>query len=222
MNGSPPIQPTDPAVERLGHRLRAVTNGVVVIDSLEAVVITAPGTTPRYLVPRVDVRASLLDESAITGADRVPGYVTVAWQAAERWYAEDDEVVGHARDPRHRADALRSSRLVRVVVGASVVAVSERPVVLVETDTRPRYFLPRVDVVAALRRSRTTTSSPYLGLATHWSMTLDGEPCDVAVSYDAPQPGVAILEHLIAFDDRIASIDVSGAHPEGNGHGDPG
>lgn len=222
MNVSPSIRPPDPVVERLGHRLRAVTNGVIVVDSLDAVVMTAPGTTPRYLLPRDDVRASLLDDGAVTDVGGVPGYVAIPWQAIDRWYAEDEEVVGHARDPRHRADALRSSRRVSVVVGDSVVAVSNRPVVLVETDARPRFFLPRVDVIAELRRSETITSSPYLGVATHWWMMLDGEECDVAVSYEAPQPGVAILERLIAFDGRIAGIDVSEPHPRGNKRGNTG
>lgn len=207
---------TQPLVERLGHRLRAVANGVVAMDSLDAVVRTASGATPQYLVPRADVRHHLLPGAAVTEAVDVPGYVAVAWSSADRWYAEDDEVIGHARDPRHRADALRSSRYVEVLLGGVVVAASDRPVILIETDAPPRYFVPRVHVSCDLRRSETVTTSPYLGVATHWSTSVAGAPFDVALSYDSPRPEVAVLEHLIAFDDHVVEIRVSEPHQDGD------
>lgn len=214
-----PTHPLAPRVERLGYRLRAVANGVVVLDSLDAVVRTAPGTIPQYLVPRSDVRIDTLAAGSVKDADEQAGYVSTAWTMADRWYAEDEEIIGHARDPRHRVDALRSSRHVEVVVGDTVVARSERPTVLVETDAAARYFVPRVDVIVDLRRSATATSSPYLGVATHWSMTVGGERHDVAVSYDSPRLDVAALEHLIAFDERVAEVHVSAPHLGGNHNG---
>lgn len=210
---------TQPRFEGLGHRLRAVAHGDVVVDSLDAVVMTATGTTPQYLVPRADMQEHLLPAAAVTDAVDVPGYVAVAWPAADRWYAEDDEIIGHARDPRHRADALRSSRYVEVILGGVVVAASDRPVILIETDAPPRYFVPRVHVSGHLRRSETVTTSPYLGVATHWSMCVAGESCDVAVSYDSPRPEVAVLEHLIAFDDHVAEIHVTEPHRDGDDDG---
>lgn len=204
-----PKHPLASTAERLGYRLRAVANGFVVLDSLDAVVRTAPGTTPQYLVPRSDVRIDTLAAGSVRDAGEQGDYVSIAWPVADRWYAEDEEIIGHARDPRHRVDALRSSRHVEVVVGDTLVACSDRPTVLVETDVVARYFVPRVDVIVDLRRSATVTASPYLGVATHWSMTVGGERHDIAVSYDSPCLEVAVLEHLIAFDERLAEVYVS-------------
>ena len=37
-----------------------------------------------------------------------PGYVTVAWDAVDAWFEEDEEIFGHPRNPYHRVDCLRS------------------------------------------------------------------------------------------------------------------
>ena len=209
-------------VDRLGHRLRAVRDGRVVVDTLDAVVVTAPGELPQYAVPPADVDGSFLRGTAGTvptdavDAAHAADRVAIPWAAADRWYAEDDEVVGHARDPHHRVDALRSSRLVEVRLGGELVARSGgHTVVLLETDRPNRWFLPRVDVNADLRRSGTVSASPYLGVATHWTAPIDGDRVDVAVSYRAPLPAVALLENLISFDPDVAEVA-----PITNGGGD--
>ena len=110
--------------------------------------------TPIYAFPRQDVR---LDASAdLAAATRefddpdLDGYVTLAWDALEHWYEEDEEVFVHPRDPFVRVDALRSSRHIRVERDGQVLAESDAPILVFETGAPTRYYLPEDDVDASL------------------------------------------------------------------------
>ena len=76
-----------------------------------------PKVLPVHVFPEEDVRLDLLPEEAITRHE--DGLVEIAWDAADEWLEEDEELLGHARDPFHRIDALRTSRHVRVSLTAS-------------------------------------------------------------------------------------------------------
>jgi uncharacterized protein (DUF427 family) len=61
------------------------------------------------------------------------GYAGFYWGAMDEWYDEDELVEGHLRDPYHRVDVRRSSRPVRVLLGDTVIAQTNAPLLLSET-----------------------------------------------------------------------------------------
>ena len=73
------------------------------------------------------------------------GRVIVTW-APFAWREEDEPVISHPHDPFARIDVLRSDRHVRVTVGDTVLAESDRPVALIETSLPVRWYLPPDDV----------------------------------------------------------------------------
>ena len=193
-----------------GRRLRGEKGGETVVDSRAAVLVWEPGKrVPVYAVPRTDV--SFDDESALTTYDDpdLEGYVTVAWKALDRWLEEDEEVVVHPRDPFHRVDALRSSRHVRAEIDGTVIAESERPVVLFETGLPPRYYLPREDVdEKLLEPSPMHTGCPYKGVASYFHVVLDGaRHTNLLWYYPEPLAAVAEIRGLLApYNERVDLI----------------
>jgi uncharacterized protein (DUF427 family) len=88
-----------------------------------------------------------------------------------------------------------------VRVGDTVVADSSRALVLSETGSPLRYYLPSADVKMDLLRSSTTTSHcPFKGDAVYWSVdTGDGVTEDVVWAYPEPFPRVGEIAGLLAF-----------------------
>ncbi|MFN0283490.1 MAG: DUF427 domain-containing protein [Kineosporiaceae bacterium] len=127
------------------------------------------------------------------------------------WLEEDDEIHGHPRDPFHRVDVRRSTREVTVRVGGAVVARSSHPLVVFETSIPPRYYLPREDVLVDLMPTPTTSSCPYKGTASYWSVPApDGSATEVAWSYEAPLPDAVAIEGAVAFYPDRADVVVGG------------
>ena len=90
----------------------------------------------------------------------------------------------------------------RVELDGKVLAESDRPTLVFETNLPVRYYLPREDVRVDLRPSDTRTICAYKGVASYWSVG------------DQPGPGVGLrgaaleeareLAGLVAFyDDRV-------------------
>ena len=132
------------------------------------------------------------------------GHVALYWNRVDAWYEEDEEVHGHLRDPYHRVDARPAGRRVQVVSGDTVLAESDRPVLLWETGLPTRAYLPREDVVAELEPSETRTRCPYKGEASYWSARLpDGTTLEDAVwsyrSGDLLSDGPPAIADLVAF-----------------------
>ncbi|RJK96396.1 DUF427 domain-containing protein [Vallicoccus soli] len=140
------------------------------------------------------------------------GLVQVRFGALDRWLEEDDEVVGHPRDPYHRVDTRRSGEHVVVRVGGEVVADSTRPVKLFETGLPPRWYLPREDVRAEhLRLSPTTTVCPYKGVATYATLTAGGTVVeDGAWSYEEPFAESEQVRGLLSFLGGGVEVSVDG------------
>jgi uncharacterized protein (DUF427 family) len=131
----------------------------------------------------------------------------------DAWFEEDEEVFVHPRDPYHRVDVLHSSRHIQIVVGGEVVADSSRPRLLFETGLPTRYYLPKLDVrLDLLKLSATVTRCPYKGVASHYSLVLNGvELKDAAWSYPAPIAEIPKIENLICFyNERVDQIIVDG------------
>jgi uncharacterized protein (DUF427 family) len=134
----------------------------------------------------------------------------VYWDRVDHWYEEDEEVIGHLRDPYHRVDVRSSARRVRVTLDGRVLAESSRPRLVFETGVPPRAYLPREDVDAdLLEPSDTVTVSAYLGTAAHLSVRDAGEAGrDLAWEYPDPLPEAALLGGHIGFSAERAGVEI--------------
>jgi uncharacterized protein (DUF427 family) len=95
---------------------------------------------------------------------------------------------------------------VEVHVDGVKVAESDRPVRLDETGLPTRYYLPREDVRTDLLRSTSfSTSCPFKGQASYWSLQLGDAVHDGIVwSYEHPIPGAEEIAGLMSFyNDRV-------------------
>ncbi len=101
---------------------------------------------------------------------------------------------------------------VEVAVGGHTVAKSDHPVLLEETGLPTRYYLPREDVrTDLLRRTDRTTSCPFKGEASYWSVEVGGEVHDDLVwSYENPIPDAKGIAGLLCFYSERADITVEG------------
>jgi uncharacterized protein (DUF427 family) len=101
---------------------------------------------------------------------------------------------------------------VEVAVGGQTVAKSDRPVLLEETGLPTRYYLPREDVrTDLLRRTERTTTCPFKGEASYWSVEVGGEVHDDLVwSYEDPIPAAKGITGLLCFYSERADITVDG------------
>jgi uncharacterized protein (DUF427 family) len=187
--------------------IRARRGGHTVADSRRTKLLyEPPKVLPVHVFPEEDVRLDLLPEEAITRHE--DDLVEIAWDGADEWLQEDEELLGHARDPFHRIDALRSSRLVRVSIDDELVAETRRPTALFETRLPTRWYIPRDDVIAELTRNdEHRTTCAYKGHATHWDVA--GEKA-VAWSYELPLNDAMPVRSMICFYNERVDIDVDG------------
>ena len=208
------------AVEPTPRRIRVRLGNVVVADSRRALLlIEQPAPAPAdLLLPRDDVVSDALvdghpgvggaptwavvagrsraDDAAWTHSDptgnlsALADHVTFSWQRLE-WFEEDERVVVHARDPHHRVDAIRASRVVAVHADGELLARSLRPVLLFETSLPTRFYLPFGDVRSEFfEPSDLVTICPHKGPARYWSVRVGNTPCsDLAWQYPDPHPG---------------------------------
>ena len=79
---------------------------------------------------------------------------------------------------------------VEVRVDGELVAKSDRPVLLVETGMPTRYYLPREDVrVDLLRATSFTTTCPFKGDASYWTLELGDSVHDgIVLELRTPDP----------------------------------
>lgn len=215
--------PGGPRVERAARRVRAFLGGVAVVDSADAVLLCSLGAAPEYAVRETDVDFSAFAPSGMTTVDPRRGWsrhwhllagdgqradALVAWDgpgldglfvlrfdAADRWFEEDDPVQFGPRDPRHRVDVLGSSRHVRYELGGVVVAETDRPRLVLETGLPERWYVPLANLdFGLLEVSSTRTVCPYKGAASYWSATVHGTAHpDLVWAYEQPIPEAAKL-----------------------------
>lgn len=176
------------AVERSPKRVRAFSQGNLVVDSDGPLLAWEHSAYPRYAFSAADLLVPLRSAGEgprsqtfgvseafdVVVGDRVLPQAArrypeapddamreaflVTWSALDPWLEEDEIVYAHPPSPYVRIDALASSRHVRVVFAGEVVAESRRPVVLFETGLPPRFYLPLPDVRMDLLRRTTTVS----------------------------------------------------------------
>ena len=190
-------------IEPFRRRVRAVKDGRTVVDSERVLLVHRPGHPPAYAFPADDV-----DGPAGKAEPDAPGYVSVAWGDADTWYEEDEPVFGHARNPYHRVDCLRSGR--RLVVEAAGVTLVDTSTTLAvyETALEPRLYVDpervRTDLLEA---STTRTYCPYKGTASYWHARVgDAFLEDVAWSYEEPLPESLLLAHHLSFNETRVSV----------------
>lgn len=135
------------------------------------------------------------------------GLVAVAHDALDRWFEEDEELLGHPRDRYHRVDTRRSSRTVEVRIDGELAARSTGPTAVFETSLPVRWYLPREDVLVELAASRTTSVCPYKGVSSYWSVP--GHD-DVAWSYEQPMGEVLEVRGHLSFDGEGVEVTVEG------------
>jgi uncharacterized protein (DUF427 family) len=141
----------------------------------------------------------------------ISGHVAFYWSKMDSWWEEDDEVFKHARDPYHRVDVLRSSRHVTVSLDGTVVAETDRPLLLLETTLPPRWYIPRADVRLELFTPTDLHSTcPYKGVASYLTARIgDREYEDIAWTYPTPIPECPKIEQAICFFNERDAVTVT-------------
>ena len=135
------------------------------------------------------------------------GVIELDFHAFDRWLEEDEQTVGHPRDPFHRIDVWPTSRRIEVQRDGVTLACSDHARVLTETMLPARYYLPRQDVrLDVLAGSLTSTVCAYKGTAAYYA--LDGE--DLAWTYEAPLNDAAPVGGDIAFFNERVDILIDG------------
>jgi uncharacterized protein (DUF427 family) len=152
-------------------------------------------------------------ERAAWTLEELPDRVIFTWQPGRMAWTEEDEPVGlHPRDPHQRVETLRSSRHVEVLVGDTLVAESDSPVILLETNLPTRYYLPREDVrLDLLTPTDNISACPYKG-TTGGYWTFPGPPAiaNVAWTYSQPVRAVEAIAGRIAFYNELVDLRVDG------------
>ena len=138
------------------------------------------------------------------------GYAGVYWDRMDEWFDEDERVEGHLRDPYHRVDVRRSSRHVRVRLGDTVLAETDRPLLLSETGLPNRFYIPAADVRQdLLEESDTHTVCPYKGTASYWTVSAGGgKVADAAWSYPQADGDAAAVSGYFSFRDDDLTVEV--------------
>lgn len=153
-------------------------------------------------------------EGAAFAADDpdLQGYVVLDWAAFTRWLEEDEEVMGHPRDPFHRIDCVRSSRHVEVSLAGVVLADTRRPTLLFETGLPTRYYVPREDVAAeTLVPSDHTSVCAYKGRATYDSVRAGNRVApDLVWRYEEPLHDALPVRDLLCFFNEKVDLRIDG------------
>jgi uncharacterized protein (DUF427 family) len=195
--------------------IRGTRDDTTVVDTRRALLVWEPGKkVPIYAFPSDDIALGSSSDAAALGVrgfddPDLVGLVTLAWEALEHWYEEDEEVFVHPRDPFVRLDALASSRHVRVERDGRTVAESDAPILLFETGLPTRYYLPEGDVDASvLADSDFRTGCPYKGFASYRDVVIDGRRHrNLFWSYEAPfREASAVQGYLAPYSERVDLI----------------
>lgn len=153
----------------------------------------------------------LADDTPLEG---MAGWWRLEWDAFDAWLEEDEPLLNHPRSPYVRVDAIPSSRHVRIEVDGTVLAETDRPVLLFETGLPTRHYLPSRDVrTDLLTPIDLRTSCPYKGtVSDYWDVTVgDTHVEQVAWRYREPFTEVAAVADHVAFLDEKVDVLVDDA-----------
>ena len=142
--------------------------------------------------------------------EELAGYVELDFDAFD-WLEEDEQILGHPRDPYHRVDVLESARPVRIELGGDVLAETTSARMAFETQLHTRFYLPREDVRVELQPSSSRSYCPYKGEASYWSVEAGGALREgIGWTYEAPLPDAVKLAGLVAFWDEVVDVYLDG------------
>lgn len=148
---------------------------------------------------RVAAHAAVRLDRPRPGWEPVGDHVLIRFSAMDAWFEEDDEVTVHPRDPFHRVDVLATSRHLEITADGVLLAVSDRPFLLLETGLPGRWYVPPADVRhAELVAHPAVTECPYKGVAGYRARRGDPDR-PVAWTYRHPVPECPRIAGLMAF-----------------------
>ena len=148
----------------------------------------------------------------IAPAAFLAGHAAFCWRKLDEWFVEDEQVLGHPRDPYARIDTYRTSRPVRISIDGEVVAESTQAVALFESGLPARFYLPAEDVrMDLLEPSDTKTRCAYKGVATYWHVRVgDTLEEDLAWTYAEPERDGEAVRGLICFFNERVDLEIGG------------
>ena len=161
--------------------------------------------TPHARLPRAAFRPADPD---------LAGYVVLDFNAFD-WLEDDEEIIGHPRDPFHRVDIRASSLTVEVGLDGVTLAATNGAQLLYETMLPVRYYIPPSDVrLDLMEESPKRTICPYKGQASYWSYPPSGQGRNVAWSYDRRLLDAAQIHGLVSFFNERVDVTVDGVRQE--------
>ncbi|MGE2730531.1 DUF427 domain-containing protein [Mycolicibacterium vaccae] len=198
-------------VEPHPRRIEAFRGAVRVLDTERALMVHRRGDVLRYAF-RIDDVGDL----PAYPVPEAPGYVTVPWDAVDRWLEEGRQLVHYPPNPYHRVDCRRTSRRLRVSVGDTVLVDTSDTVVVFETALAPRLYVERSAVrTDLLRPSATETYCNYKGYATYYHVDLGERVVEDAVwSYADPLAESHVIGGLLSFDETRVAVEADLPHAE--------
>lgn len=194
---SPPIPAGVVFIEPHPRRVQAITNGHIVIDTEEALLVHRTGHPLSYAFP-----LGVIGELPRHPVQEAPGYARVPWDAVDTWFEEGRELVHYPPNPYHRVDCRPGGRALRVAVGDTALVDTRDTVTIFETALPPVLYVVAAHVRTDLLRPTGTTSyCNYKGWATYWAAVVgDTAVHDVAWSYPEPPPECAPIKGHFSFD----------------------
>ena len=114
--------------------------------------------------------------------------------------------------PGHTINIVPTAAHVEVRLGGRLLAETDQAMKLDETGLPARYYLPPDDVQMDLLRPTTFhTDCPFKGVASYWSLDIDGETYDGIVwSYEAPTDKAAKVRGMLSFYPDRTEVTVDG------------
>ena len=202
-SGNQPVYyfpPSDVAMEFLtptDHRTDASTKG-----EASYYTITAGSTV-------VENGAWTYPSALLSG---LAGLVAFYFNKMGRWMEEDEEIVGHPRDPYHRIDVLATSAHLRFLKHGELLAETTRAMALFESNLPTRWYFPREDVVAGLEDSDKHSICPYKGTASYLSVRLNGGALvkDLVWYYPEPRADAVRVGGLVCFYNERIDVERDG------------
>jgi uncharacterized protein (DUF427 family) len=152
----------------------------------------------------------------IEPASFLRGHVAFYWNAVDEWFAEDEQLFGHPRDPYARIDVYPTSRHIRILLDGEVLADTVRAKALFESNLPTRWYIPPDDVrTDLLETSGTRTRCAYKGSASHFHARIgDTVHEDVAWTYADPQHDADQVRDSISFYNERVDVEVDGTLEE--------
>jgi len=205
-------------LEPLPRRIRALVDGETLVDSTAVMLLHKQHTQPAYCFPESDVRlAELRDRGAFVHEDGLAqGLVGIPWEAVDTWLEEDEEVIGHARDPYHRIELRDTSRVVTIALDGETLAESSNALAVFEASLPPRWYLPAEDVSAELiPLTELRTVCTYKGHADYYDVRV-GDRVETALAwyYEEPLGGMERVKGRICFFNERVDLSLDGVLQE--------